>query len=683
MTAEPHPQTTFPAGRIVALALIAFVVAGLGYLRFGPDDTLSLPAGAEAGDLTLEPCEYGTDAGSYQADCGTLVVPENRSNPRSRLIALPVTRIRARSAHPGEPVFRLEGGPGVTNMQFTRASRFAGDRDVVLVGYRGVDGSSVLDCPEVESALGHSADFLGETSFRSYADGFRSCADRLTADGVDLAGYSLAQTVDDLEAARRALGYGRIDLISESAGTRTAMIYSWRYPEAIHRSVMIAVNPPGHYFWDAKATDAQIHRYAELCAADVSCRRRTDDLADSMKRTAADLRDRWLGLPVKEANVRIASFFGLFETTAKMAPANGPMTIDTWLSAAEGDPSGLWFASLAGDLLFPKMFTWGQYAAIGAQDVHIADAYFAAGGDHGSILGNAGTDFVWGGGRLGEAWPVSPDDAEYRQVRPSTVETLLVGGELDFSTPPEAATKELLPHLPNGHQVVLPNMGHSGSFWSDQADAGTHLINTFLGSGAVDDSRYEPSRVDFTPGVTQTTIAKAIVGAMVGLALLTVVSLLWMAHRVHKRGAFGRKTSAMLRALYPVVLGLGGWFLGVLIVMLTKAGVPLGDQLLAVPSIGVPVGLGAYWAWVHRDWSFQRKWTGMAAGVAGALVGAWLGFHATADLMALLTAIAGAIAGANLALILLDVFGGRAEMPATPMTAATPRPDLAPAASAG
>ena len=90
----------------------------------------------------------------------------------------------------------------------------------------------MLDCPEVESALKHSTDLLGEKSFRAYADAFRACADRLTDDGVDLAGYSLAQRVDDLEAARIALGYDRIDLVSESAGTRTAMIYSWRYPRA-------------------------------------------------------------------------------------------------------------------------------------------------------------------------------------------------------------------------------------------------------------------------------------------------------------------------------------------------------------------------------------------------------------------------------------------------------------------
>ena len=133
-----------------------------------------------------------TENGSYAADCGTLVVPENRANPQSRLIALPVTRIRARSEHPGEPVFRLEGGPGVTNMKFPKASRIAGSHDVVLVGYRGIDGSSVLDCPEVTSALKHSTDFLAAESLRAEADAFRACADRLQHSGVDLAGYTLA-----------------------------------------------------------------------------------------------------------------------------------------------------------------------------------------------------------------------------------------------------------------------------------------------------------------------------------------------------------------------------------------------------------------------------------------------------------------------------------------------------------
>ena len=84
-------------------------------------------------------------------------MPENRADPRSRLIALPVTRILARSSHPLAPIFHLNGGPGITNMTFPQANRLAAQHDVVMVGYRGVDGSSVLNCPEVTAALENSA----------------------------------------------------------------------------------------------------------------------------------------------------------------------------------------------------------------------------------------------------------------------------------------------------------------------------------------------------------------------------------------------------------------------------------------------------------------------------------------------------------------------------------------------
>ena len=115
-----HPRL-FTPGRIVALVLIALTVCGLAYLRFAPSASIAVPAGAKPGDLTLERCTYATEKGAYDADCGTLVVPENRNDPQSRLIALPVTRIHATSEHQAEPIFRLEGGPGITNMKFKNA----------------------------------------------------------------------------------------------------------------------------------------------------------------------------------------------------------------------------------------------------------------------------------------------------------------------------------------------------------------------------------------------------------------------------------------------------------------------------------------------------------------------------------------------------------------------------------
>lgn len=86
---------------------------------------------------------------------------------------------------------------------------------------------------------------------------------------------------------------------------------------------------------------------------------------------------------------------------------------------------------------------------------------------------------------------------------------------------------------------------------------------------------------------------------------------------------------------------------------------PLDDELLAGLSIGLPIGLGTYLAWVDRDRPAGDNTIGLAGATAGALVGAWLGFHATAGLLAVITTIVGAAVGANLTLLLLDIVRDR------------------------
>jgi RND superfamily putative drug exporter len=651
------PKRRIGFARMTGLVLIALLVIGLAYLKFAPSSAaVSVPAGAKAGQLILHPCHYGTEKGSYAADCGTLVVPENRAKRGSRLIALPVVRIHARSAHPGPPVFRLEGGPGISNMHFKKASRFAEHHDVVLVGYRGVDGSVRLDCPEVASALKRSVDFLGQKSFRAYSDGFRSCAARLAADGIDLVGYGMPQQVDDFEAARKALGYRKIDLLSESAGTRLALIYAWRYPKSIHRSVLIGVNPPGHFLWYPKTTDEQIRRYARLCAEDASCSKRTDDLTATLKRTEANVPGRFWGLPIRKSSARIASFYGLMESSPEAAPLSGPMTIDAWLSAANGDASGLWFEAFLARFALPESFVWGELAAVARADAGVSERYYSSHADRGrSIIGNPAADFIMGRGGLMRAWPANATEDEYDHVRTSRVETLLVGGALDFTTPPQIARRELLPHLPNGHQVVLPGLGHTTSFWAYEPKASGRLVNAFLDSGKVDTSLYTPAKVDFTPEVTQTALGKGFVGAMLALPAVVVISLLLMWRRTRKRGRFGRKASILLRSLYTLVLGLGGWFAGLVLAQFAFPALPLDSALLAVVSIGVPTGLGIYLAWVNRTGPPRARRGGLSGALTGALLGAFLGFHATAGLLAVVSTIVGAAVGANLVLLVLDI----------------------------
>ena len=71
---------------LVYIAVLAALLSACG----SKEAPITVPEGAQAGDLVnLEPCSYEANKVVYDADCGTLVVPENRSDPNSRLIAMP------------------------------------------------------------------------------------------------------------------------------------------------------------------------------------------------------------------------------------------------------------------------------------------------------------------------------------------------------------------------------------------------------------------------------------------------------------------------------------------------------------------------------------------------------------------------------------------------------------------
>ena len=245
---------------IVLLLLIAFLLAGCGAKETAP---LTVPEGAQAGDLVgLKDCEFqpwGKEE-AYAAECGALFVPENWDKADSRLIALPVVRVPARGANPAEPVFFLAGGPGMQNNFWSLPDWLLENHDVVMVSYRGTEGTVVLACPEanrvVKAHLGR--DLFSEQMRAEYAAAVRQCAADFQEAGVDLTGYTIPGVVEDMEAVRKALGYDRINLFSESYGTRVAQIYAYMHPESLHRLVLVAVNTPGHLLYDPAVLDGMI-----------------------------------------------------------------------------------------------------------------------------------------------------------------------------------------------------------------------------------------------------------------------------------------------------------------------------------------------------------------------------------------------------------------------------------------
>jgi pimeloyl-ACP methyl ester carboxylesterase len=457
-----------------------------------------------------------------------MLVPEAEPDAAGRTIVLPIVRIRTQSKSPGHPIFFLGGGPGQSNIGFRPPPELLLRHDFVMVGYRGVDGSIVLDCPEVSRALrGTGRDLLAEQSLDRVGDAFASCAARLSATGIDLSRYTMLDVVRDMESARSALGYQRVNLLSASYGTRVAQIYALQHPTRLHRSVMVAANPPGRFVWEPAMADRQLAQYAQLCASDPYCASRTQDLSESIRSVAAAMPRRWLFLPIDPGKVRVTSFALLFnrDTVA--------LVLDAFLAAEQGDPSGLALLSLAYDFVLPRMFVWGDMAAKAVSaDFDPGRDYLVEMDPPESTLGAPLSKLLWS---TSTRWPTTPLGEQYRQARSSDVETLVISGNLDFSTPAEYATEQLLPTLSRGRQLVLTDLGHVPDLLGRQRPATRQLLSTFYASGLVDDSGIVHIPMDFRVRIGLPTIARM---GLAAISLLVVVMIglgWWLARRIFRR----------------------------------------------------------------------------------------------------------------------------------------------------
>jgi pimeloyl-ACP methyl ester carboxylesterase len=333
---------------------------------------------AAAGDLV-------THAGTYfdhDADYGTLVARENRQDRGSRLIELPVIRVRTRSQEPGPPVFILGGGPGTPNVFDEEVLKKAGlgdavvlwyleNHDVVMVGYRGVDGPVALDAPEYQTALIQTGKPLSKSGMETLGGALNRDLHRSKEDGVDIAGYNLVEVADDIEVVRAKLGYLAIDLLSVSYGGQVAYTYCLKYPERVHRNVMVCMDAPGHLaIWDCKTLDSQLQYYAELWSRDENRAARCSDLITTIRTVLDTLRHRDRPDPDKVTIMTIAMLY---------STSGAAYIFDAYIDAYNGDYEKLsmlsttaWATStpagIMGKRLAPRSASWAHHSPNSSSD---------------------------------------------------------------------------------------------------------------------------------------------------------------------------------------------------------------------------------------------------------------------------------------------------------------------------
>lgn len=212
----------------------------------------------KAGTITTEKKAFTTSGGkTYEYDLGTLYVPENRSDPKSRVIGVGFAHFRSSTSTAGTPpMFLLPGGPGSSFVSAIQDIPNAMDVlgqdlsfylqvcDVVFVDQRGYSrwGEEIMGMFTVPARPTDRA--LRDSDFMETMVAFaHQVVDESKTKGIDLRGYTVKECASDVADLRKALGFEKIVLNGTSFGSQWAFAIMKMYPEIVARALLSGVEP--------------------------------------------------------------------------------------------------------------------------------------------------------------------------------------------------------------------------------------------------------------------------------------------------------------------------------------------------------------------------------------------------------------------------------------------------------
>lgn len=416
---------------------------------------------------------------------GSVTVPEDRSKLTSRTLTIPVQIIKATHPNKGEPIFWLDGGPGTTNIlsidKIASASpvKLLANHDFVCVGYRGVDGSTVLKSKRITKAFkANNHKMLSDNSLNKVqAEITKYCA-KLKKEGIDINQYTILNVIDDIDYVRKALGYTSINLLSASYGTRVALLYGYRYPSVINRTIMIGACPPGYFLTRQEQAENTLLYYDSLYQSK-SGGNHTGSIRDAMQRAFDRLPKRWATFRLDADKIKAGTVGMLY------ARGSAVWAFNAYFKAAEkGDYSELY--------LLQKIYEMNNKNIVGDvyaktvsadMDTNLIKTTRERFRMSSTLLGN---NIAAVYGSTAHAWSIKSIPDEYKKCQTNELETLIISGDLDFRTPADITDRELMPFLKNGRHIVLKNMSHSDILMNVMKSQ--NFLYQYYDFGKVDDS---------------------------------------------------------------------------------------------------------------------------------------------------------------------------------------------------
>ncbi len=477
-----------------ALAALALVVSACATPVSSSPPTESSTATATAvptrepitmAGVPMTPCV----AGGASAVCGSLRVPEDRSNPAGRRIDLRVAVIPALATTPRpDPLFALDGGPGqaATEDLGWTASIFDGihaDRDIVLVDQRGTGGSNRLTVPDAPDISK-----LSKAEAAATADVWVKKV--LAEMPGDPRFYTTSVAMDDVDDVRAALGYEKVNLYGPSYGATAAQYYLRQHEDRVRAVVLDGGTLVDVPILERIAPNSQraLDILFDRCAADATCHTSYPDIrrefAKVMTRVAkhpvtTSVRHPWTDEPIV---IDPMAFAGAVHGALLYEPVIGELP--RLIHAAY---KGHWdlFAQMIGRAAGPKPSDTGSLVmsiVIRCSEgwARFDPAETARLGE-GSYLRDVELAIA-NGQRLSCAYvPAGVVGASDREPVRSDVPVLLVLGEADPQNPP-ANVADAPTELPNSLTVVVPGQAHTVGHLGCMPS----IIDSFIEAGTVD-----------------------------------------------------------------------------------------------------------------------------------------------------------------------------------------------------
>ena len=228
---------------------------------------------------------------------GSFQVPENRADPDSRMIEIGYVRFPATTDTPGDPIVYLAGGPGGSGTGTARERRFPlfmemrRHGDVIAYDQRGTGLSASAPRCESSVALPDLEPVTDLDAAQAYQQAVVECAAFWAGEGVDLRGYTTAQSAADLSDLRRHLGAEQIDLWGISYGSHLAFAALNAMPDEIGKVIIASAEGLDQTVKYPARTDAYLRRIQAAVNTQPAAAALYPDIEAMIRRVQARLED--------------------------------------------------------------------------------------------------------------------------------------------------------------------------------------------------------------------------------------------------------------------------------------------------------------------------------------------------------------------------------------------------------